>query len=1098
MYFWYITRKNLKQMLKKITLIIFSIIALSGNLFADNTPLWLRYSAISPDGKTIVFEYQGDLYKVSSNGGDAVALTTNAAYDFSPVWSPDSKTIAFASDRFGNFDIYKMPINGGKPTRLTFNSAREIPSSFTPDGKNILFYANIMDTPKNAMIPKSGGELYSVPVKGGRDSQILTIPAEHAVYTKGMKNLVFQDKKGVENTWRKHHTSSVTRDIWVYNTKTKKYKMISSYKGEDLNPVLSGDNKDVYYLSEKSGSLNVWKTNISNPKNTKQITSYKKDPVRFVTASKDNTLCFALRGELYTKKAGKKAKKVKIKLTKDASENPISFNTLRSGAHGISLSPNGKEIAFIIRGEVFVTSTKYGTTKRITNTPEQERSVSFSPDGKKLLYASERNGSWNLYETKLARKGEKYFFNSTLLKEEPLLEIPEETFQASYSPDGKEVAYLQERTTLKVINLKSKKTRTIMEGKWTYSYTDGDQYYKWSPDSKWFIVNYYPHTLFMTDIALVSAKGDKKMKNLTNSGYNCSGGKWVLKGNAMIYSSDKQGYRSHGSWGSQSDVYISFFNKKAYDNFIMSKEEREMQKELESDLKKEKAKKAKEDKKKKKKNKKKDKKKKDDKSIKFDLKNLNDRTLRLTINSGFIGDALLTPDGRKLFYLCAFESGLDLWVHDFDKNSTRKLLKLSARSGMTFDKGSKNIILINGGSIVKINTISMKIKYISYKADFNLDRAGEREYMFEHVWRQVVKKFYDPTIHGIDWKYYKKEYAKYLPHINNNYDFSEMLSELLGELNASHTGSGYRAYKRNGDATAKLGAFFNRNYKDNGLEIAEIIEKGPLTKASSKIKVGTIIKKIDGVKIDKNKSYYPLLNHKAYKKVLLSLYNPKTKKSWEEIVEPISAYKQSRLLYYRWIKNREAECKRLSNGKVGYVHVEGMDSKSFREVYSNMLGKYATCDAIIVDTRFNGGGWLHDDLITLLSGKRYTDFCPRGQFMGSEPMNKWKKPSAVLINEGNYSDACGFPYAYQTLKVGKLVGMPVPGTMTAVWWETLIDPSIYFGIPQVGMKDLKGRYVENNQIEPEIKVRNDYNKVINGRDQQLEAAVKELLKETKN
>jgi Tol biopolymer transport system component len=1086
-------------MTKKISLMIVAMLALAGSIMASNNPLWLRYPAISPDGKTVVFEYQGDLYKVPTNGGQAIALTTNKAYDYNPVWSPDSKTIAFASDRYGNFDVYTMPIEGGTPMRLTYNSAREIPSSFTPDGKTVLFSANISDSKENVMFESAGGELYAVPATGGRDYQVLTIPATHAVYSKDMSTLIFQDKKGYENVWRKHHTSAVTRDIWAYNTKTKRYTQLSDFKGEDLNPVLAYDQKTLIYLSEQSGSINVWSLDINNPTKKTQLTSYKNHPVRFVSADKYNTLCYAFHGELYTQKEGIKAEKININLVKDMSENPVSFNIARAGAKGMSISPSGKEVAFIVRGEVFVTSTEYGTTKRITNTPEQERSASFSPDGKAVLYASERNGSWNIYQTTIVRSEEKLFCNSTLLKEEPILEVKEETFQPSYSPDGKEVAYLQERTILKVINLKSKKTRTILEGKWNYSYTDGDQHYQWSPDGKWFLTNIYPHTLFVSDVALISSNGNKKVINLTESGYSDAGASWSMKGNTMIWFTDRQGYRSHGSWGAEEDIFAMFFNEKTFDEFNLSKEERELNKEAEKEAKK--VKEEKEDKKKKKskkKDKKKDKKKKEIQTIKIELDNIQDRTIRLTINSSNIASALLTPDGKKLFYMSSFEKGYDLWVHDFVKKSTKKLVKLNGWGGnMQFDKDAKNIFLMSSGSIIKIDVATTKQKHISYSAEFNLNKAAEREYMFEHVWRQVKKKFYDPTIHGLDWGFYKKEYAKFLPHINNNYDFAEMLSELLGELNASHTGASYRARMKNGDRTAKLGAFYDSSYKGEGLKISEILKKGPLTKADTKIKVGIIIKKIDGQIISKNKSFYPLLNHKTGKKVLLSLYNPKTKKSWEEVVKPTSAGYENHLLYERWVKSRQAECDRLSGGKIGYVHVKGMDSQSFRKTYSEMLGKYGTADAIIVDTRFNGGGWLHDDLITLLSGKKYAEFCPRGLDMGSEPANKWKKPSAVLVCEGNYSDACGFPYAYQTLGIGKLVGMPVPGTMTAVWWEPLLDSSIIFGIPQVGIKNLEGNYVENIQIEPEIKVRNEYEKVTKGIDQQLKAAVDHLLKEIK-
>ncbi|WP_461636643.1 S41 family peptidase [Labilibaculum euxinus] len=1078
-------------MIKKLFFITTFLIALAQSLLGMDNPQWLRYPSISPDGQTVVFEYGGDLFTISSEGGNATALTSNQSYDYQPVWSPDSKTIAFASDRYGNFDIFTIPVEGGTPNRITFNSKGEIPSSFTPDGQNILFSSTISDDFKNAMFPSGVlPELYSVPVNGGKVSQILTSPALDAKYSKNMEYILYRDSKGYEDHWRKHHTSAVTRDIWLYDVANKKHSMFSTFEGEDLYPVFNASNDEIYYLTEKSGSFNVWKAPVKDKTQLTQISTFEKHPVRFLSISDSNKLCYSWNGEIYTQEEGKAPVKLETAIAIDNKENEVSFEKLSSGATEMSVSPNGKEVAFIVRGEVFVTSVEYGTTKRITNTPEQERSVSFSPDGKALLYASERNGSWNLYQTKMTREDETQFANSTILKEEAVLEIDAETFQPKYSPDGKEIAFLEDRVILKVINLESKKVRTILGKKWNYSYSDGDQHYDWSPDGKWFLVNIYPHTIFMPDAAMVDAQGNQKVINLTESGYSDSDAKWSLKGNAMIWFTDKRGYRSHGSWGSQSDVYIQFFNQKAFDDFKLSKEEKELKEEAEK-AKKEEDKGDDKDKKKDKKNKK-DKDKVEDLNIEFS--GMEDRQICLTINPSKLSDAILTPDGKKLFYLSKFEGGYDLWVNDLEEKETKKILDLKGGGGaMQFDKEAKNLFLMSGNSIIKVDVATNKRKNISYTAEMYLDKAKEREYLFEHVWRTMLRKFYDPEMHHIDWDFYKSEYKRFLPYINNNHDFAEMLSELLGELNASHTGSGYRARSKNPDQTAELGAFFDWNYEGDGLRIAEVLEKGPLNQADSKIKAGTIIEKIDGNVIPKNESYYPLLNHKADKKVLLSLYNPYTKERWEETVKPVSGI--NTLLYERWVKKRQEECERLSNGRIGYVHVKGMDSQSYRKVYSEILGKYGTYEAIVVDTRFNGGGWLHDDLATLLSGEVYSTLSPRGQDFGTEPLSKWKKPSAVLISESNYSDACAFPYVYKTLKIGKLVGMPVPGTMTAVWWETLQDPTLYFGMPMVGVKDTKGKYIENHQIEPDIKVRNDYEVVTKGDDQQLKKAVESLLKE---
>ena len=317
-----------------------------------------------------------------------------------------------------------------------------------------------------------------------------------------------------------------------------------------------------------------------------------------------------------------------------------------------------------------------------------------------------------------------------------------------------------------------------------------------------------------------------------------------------------------------------------------------------------------------------------------------------------------------------------------------------------------------------------------------------------------------------------------------------MLSEMLGELNGSHTGARYQY--RSGLNMANLGVFYDNDYTGDGIRIKEVIKGGTLYIADPEIKAGDIITAIDGTEIKAGMDWYPLLKMKGGKKMAISIKKD-GKKETEMYIEP--AFTDVTQLYRRWVEQREKMVEKLSGGKVGYVHVEGMDSESFRRVYSDLLGKYRTCEAVIVDTRHNGGGWLHDDLATLLDGTGYIRFEPRGQYIGTEPYNKWTKPSCVLIGEDNYSDACGFPYVYKTLGIGKLIGAPVPGTMTAVWWENQIDQTIVFGIPQVGAMGVKeGRYLENMQIEPDILVYNDPASVLRGEDKQLEAAVKEMMK----
>jgi C-terminal processing protease CtpA/Prc len=385
-----------------------------------------------------------------------------------------------------------------------------------------------------------------------------------------------------------------------------------------------------------------------------------------------------------------------------------------------------------------------------------------------------------------------------------------------------------------------------------------------------------------------------------------------------------------------------------------------------------------------------------------------------------------------------------------------------------------------------------KVSDISFSAPFNHRAAQERTYIFEHAWKQVSDKFYDEKIHGVDWTMYGEAYRKFLPHINNNFDFAEMLSELLGELDASHTGARFNPPANNWQTSA-LGVFWDDSYTGNGLKIKEIMNGSPLIRANSRLKPGVIVERIDGELIEAGKTYWHLLDGKADKNVLITALDGANR--FEEMVKPISYGQQNELLYRRWIEQRAELVEKYSGGRLGYIHIRGMNSASFRDVYRDLLGKYRNKEAVVVDTRFNGGGWLHDDLATLLSGKEYQQFTPRGVYIGSDPFNKWTKPSIVVMGEGNYSNAHGFPWLYKELGIGKLVGAPVPGTMTAVWWETQIDPTLVFGIPQVTVKDMQGVVMENNQLEPDIEVYNTPESLLSNDDLQLKRAVEELLKE---
>lgn len=1067
-------------------------------LAANANPLWMRYCSISPNGEQIAFTYQGDIYTVPVSGGEATPLVATPAYEYMPVWSPDSKKIAFASDVHGSFDIFVTDLAGGNPTRLTTHSKSELPVCFSADGKTVLFNAAIQKQAESVYFPTPWiKELYAVDLEGHRPARIFDVPAINATATQDA--IYYEKATGSENNWRKHHVSSVARNIFRYDLKTAKHTQLTTNVGEDRNPVLGADNR-LYFLSERNGgSFNVYSAPIDNPEQAEAVTFFTKHPVRFLSIADNGTLCYSFMGEIYTQTSGKNPEKVTVRMRAEIDPDSIKILPVKK-AEEFDMTLDGKQIIFTSRGEIFAFTDEYATTKQITNTAATERGISIHPDGRQIVYASERSGRWALYTAEIERKEEVNFANATIISEKPLFDNEdEERFAPQYSPDGKEIAFIADRSRLMVYNIESKKVHQITDGSLYYETNDYGFYYQWSPDCKWFALEVISHTRApYSDVAIVSAEKGGKIYNITNTGYFDGTPKWALDGNAIIFTSNRLGMRAHASWGSQEDVFIAYLNQDTYDKYQLSKEEYDLKKAEEARIKELNTPKGKETDKKEKKgkeNKNDNDSAADKKGVTIDLEHLEDRIVRLTPMSSNLGSAVLSKDGETLYFTSAFEKGFDLWKISLRERNVKILAKNVGYSSLVLDKENKNIYAF-GSSPKKINVSTGAVEPLTFKATMRLNVAKEREAMFNHVFVQQKKRFYKSDYHGINLDSLRQDYLPFLPYINNNYDFSEMLSEILGELNVSHTGSGYRPMASpSDDSTAELGLFFDDNYKKDGLKVTEILQYGPFDTEYSKIEPGCIIEKIDGHSILANQDYYPLLNHKNGERILVSIFNPKNNQRWDEVVKPISASQLSEALYRRWIKSRAEETERLSNGRLGYVHIRSMADGSYRQVYAEILGRYNECEGIVIDTRYNGGGRLHEDIEILFSGEKYLEQVTQGRKSCDMPSRRYNKKSIMLVCEANYSNAHGTPWVYKHKKMGSIVGMPVPGTMTSVNWETLQDNTMYFGIPVVGYLTRDGYYLENAQLEPDILVENDPTETSNGRDAQLEAAVKELLRQ---
>ena len=1069
------------------------LILLSISLPAQSEALWLRYPSISPDGSKIAFTYKGDLYTVPSSGGTALPVTFHEAHDFMPVWSNDGQSIAFASNRYGNFDVFVIAAGGGEPSRLTYHSSNEYPYSFSTDDKQVIFGGTRQDAAAHRQYPtESQPEVYIVPANGGSVNQLWTIPAEDINISRDGNFFTYHDKKGGENSWRKHHTSSITRDVWIYDRSADKHTMITSFRGEDRTPVFSPDEKSLFYLSEESGNFNVHSLLIADPAQNKQVTSFKGGPVRFLSSSDSGLLCFGFDGSVYTLQPGQNPEKLKINISSAGKNNNEQVLAVNGNVREMAVSPDGKEVAFVVRGEIFVSSADGGITKRITNTAEEERFVSFSPSGDTLIYSSERGTGWKVFLTRILRSEEPYFYASTLLKEEPLISNEHDNYQPKISPNGKEIAYIEDRRSLKVYTISSKMIRTLLTPDDLIYMSEGDQYFQWSPDSKWLLAEYSP-VMSNSEVALIPSDGKTKMINLTRSGYSDARPVWVNGGKQMLWFSDRDGLRSYANSGSrQADVYSLFFTRDAWDRFRLSKEEYALIKEIEEKVKeKEKKEKEKEaaDKKKKAPEVKKD------TSVVFDMDGLYDRKARLTIHSSSLSDAVLSKDGEKLYYLARFEKGLNIWSTNLRTKETKMELSLDAGSAsMAWDKEMKNLFLLADGKISKINPDGWKKEAVSFSGEMTVDLAAERKSMFNHVWRRTKAMFYISTFHGAPWDLLYNQYVKFLPYVGNGYEFSEILSEMLGELNVSHSGSRYNLSRPENDNTAALGIFVDYSYKGKGIRIDEIIKQGPLDKSAINIKSGMIIEQIDGDTITEGRDFASYLNRKSGKFTLLSVFDPSNGSRQSISMKPITRNEENNLLYKRWVDKNQEEVDKLGNGQLGYVHVPGMSDGPYRTVYEEMMGKYSDRKGVIVDTRFNGGGDLVSDLTMFFTGKKYLEYATENRPVGYEPNFRWNKPTVAMFNEANYSDGHCFACGYKELGIGKTIGMPVPGTCSFAGWEMLQDGNTMWGAVPVSTKDSNGQWLENVETVPDVVVKNEPGIISKGRDQQLERAVEELLK----
>ena len=1046
----------------------------------SDRPLWLRYPAISPDGQSIAFVYGGQIWRVPAGGGEALPLTSALFYATQPVWSADSRKIAFASMRHGNADVFVMPARGGDIQRLTFHSSNDVPYAFSPDGAAVYFGSVRLGDAQEAFGGYSlggAGQLYSVPVAGGRERLVIPLQALDVAPSPDGRTLLYTNRPSQENEWRKHAVSEAARDIWAFDTKDATHRQITTFRGEDRDALWSADGKSIYYLSEQSGSFNVWRRPFAGAGEPVQVTFHQHHPVRFLSRTNQDDLVYGYDGEIWKlPKGAKEPARVKVRIAQGSLLAGAFYAKVNDAATEIASSPDGSQLAVVARGEIFVVETASGKTRRVTTTPQHERDVSFSPDGRSLLYVSERGGKWDAFETTMAIPDAPSLLAPGPLKETAVTNTATDVLQPAYSPDGQRIAFLEDRKRLVILDRNTGKTTTVLPDGLLFSYTDNDLPFAWSPDGRWLAVT-TGSAASQFEVHLIDASGQKPPVNISRSGFQEMAPTFSPDGKTLYYLSTRAGLRTTDAKDAEVDIYATFLTQDAYDAFVRPADQTvRAAATTAKDATPPTAAPAWEP--------------------QFD--GLEFRTGRITPFSSNINMFKIAADGKSLLWVSTSATTgmtgyrIKLGAPGMSQVFTKPPSPVSAYAT---DAKNETLFLIGASGIERIKLTDGSAATVPFAAEMAYDQRGEMAYLFEHVGRLTQQKFYRADMQGVDWAFYRQAYARFLPHIIHWEDFAEMLSEMAGELNASHMGSRFDQPVSYGDATASLGVYYDHAFAGPGMRIVDVLKQGPAGRADSQLRPDATILAVDGAPIPPDSDIYSLLNHKASTPVRLTIQPAGGGDPVEEVVTPTPFENDLIAAQARWVERARETTRRLSNDRLGYVHVPLMNTASYQNFYSELFGsEFADKEGVVVDVRFNGGGNLANQLIADLSATAAGSSIDReGRFITHIPENRWSKPSILLANGYSYSDGSIFPHLYKQAKLGSFVGEPVPGTGTSVWWVPMIGGKLKYGIPEIGRKDLQGHWFENTEDQPDILVRRSPDAIEEGRDEQLERAVEHLL-----
>ena len=1023
-------------------------------------------------GDQLAFVYAGDLWIASARGGDARRLTSDDGMEYFPKFSPDGRWIAFTGDYSGSRQVFVISAEGGAPRQLTFyNDVGPLPPrggivnrvlDWTPDGKFILF--NPHRLPWSDRMPAH----YIVPFEGGMETALKIPEGSAGSYSADGKKLAYTAIEREFRTWKRYRGGRA-QDVWIYDLASNKAEQITDSKYTDNQPVWIGDT--IYFTSDReNGRLNLWAYDLRT-KQTKKVTSHDDYDVLWPSGDRSSVV-YENGGYIYRfDHASQKSERIPIRVYGDFRNTLPYFRNVKDNIEGYALSPTAARALFVARGDIFTVPAKEGEIRNLTQTPGiRERDANWSPDGKWIAYLSDKTGDYEVYVRPAdnATNERQVTTNARAWRFTPL-----------WSPDSKMLAFSDKDHALYVLDVASGKVTPV----------DKDEYgdithYRWSPDSKW--VTYTKLNAARFGSIYVYNVADNKVSRLTSGQTDDNEPVFDPKGRYLYFTSNRDFNLTFSSWEfnyvytDPTRVYVGILSADGPALFLPQSDEEKASAPPAPEPKK------------------------DDKApvvVKIDPAGFENRVRAIPGGSGVYNTLSAVANG--VLYIKGDDDDRSLKLYNIDDRKEETVLetvrgydlspnneKIIARIGPNFAIVAAKPGQKPAESTLKLDTMQMKV-----------DPRAEWQQEFTDAWRILRDWFYDPNMHGLDWNAIRAKYGQLVPFVGHRADLDYILGELAGELNAGHVYVG---------SPAEL----NANRVDNGLLGAEIVAdsgvfriakiypgenwheafRSPLTEPGVKVKEGDYILAVDGVPTKGVDNFYRLMENKANRVVTLLVNSkPEVAGAREEKVRPVK--KETNLRYLDWVASRRAYVEKASNGRIGYMHLPNTGAEGNRELFKGFYPQVEK-EALIIDDRYNGGGFIPDRMIELLDRPVLSYWARRNLKPNATPAYAHVGPKAMLINGYSASGGDALPYYFRKRKLGTIIGTRTWGGLIGISGNPDLMDGGSISAPQFRFFDTEGMWaVEGVGVEPDIEVVDRPDLVAAGHDPSLEAAVKLLLEQ---